>query len=498
MKITVKNFGPIAEAKNIEVSPMTIFVGPSNTGKSYLAMLIYSIFKTFTRGDYPSEGLSVNVRAYVRYLEKSEKQNLVNNLKKSRQVAFSEIEKHFLVWADMVSEAWKSSFVYCFGEEGKKIIEAPKGDENFSVKITDPEKLLVLDLAEPQKSKLSPRKKEELYQQIEEALSAREKQECENRISDALERRESWSFEQSERVVSKLFSQFQVALLGEATIIPYYLPAVRGGIIQSHRTLVDTLIKRASWAGLIEIPSIPLFNGVFADFMRKLIDLGSRVRAWGPIMRRGLRQDSGARERIEKIGGDMEAHILSGKVHVQKAETQYPDFRYRFKANGEEYDLPLMSASSSVSELAPISLFIRHYLDVGNLFIVEEPEAHLHPEAQRQIAGALAQLANAGVKILITTHSDIIIEQISNFVYAAKMPRSGKAKLKEEKEVCFVLKEEECSAYWFNRLGMRKTRVKEKPFDPDFGFLTKDHLDVSSELYNETVFLMERGDNVGD
>ena len=480
MKITVKNFGPIAEAKNIEVSPMTIFVGPSNTGKSYLAMLIYSIFKTFTKDAYPSHGLSIYPRAYVHFLEESEKQNLVNNLKKSRQVAFSEIEKHFLAWAEMASEAWRSSFVDCFGEEGKKIIEAPKGGENFSVKITGPEKLLVLDLAEPEKSKLSSRKKEEIYQRIKEALSAREKQECENRISDASEKKETWVLDQNEEAVSKLFSQLHVALSGEAMIIPYYLPALRSGIIQSHRTLVGALIQRASRAGLVETPSIPLLNGVFADFMQNLIDLGRRRLLFGP--------DSVARKRIEKIGGAMETHILSGKVHVQKEEPQYPDFRYRFRANGEEYDLPLMSASSSVSELAPISLFIRHYLDVGNLFIVEEPEAHLHPEAQRQIAGTLAQLANAGVKVLITTHSDIIIEQISNFVYAAKKPRSRKTKLKEE----------HCSVYWFNRFRMGKTRVKKALLDPDLGFLTKDHLDVSSELYNEAVSLMERGDNGGD
>lgn len=489
MKITVKNFGPIAEAKNIAVSPMTIFVGPSNTGKSYLAMLIYSIFKTFTRDDYPSDGLLANVPAHVHHLEESEKRNLVDNLKKSRQAAFSEIEKHFLIWAERVSEAWKSSFVDCFGEEGKEIIDAPQSAEKFSVKITGPEKLLVLDLTEPQKSKLSSRKKEELYQQIKEALSATEEQEYKNRISDASETRESWFLiEQGERVVSKLFSQLDVALSGEATTIPYYLPAVRGGIIQSHRTLVGALIQRASRAGLVETPSIPLLNGVFADFLQNLIDLGSGVGVWGATMRRGLRQDSGERERIEKIGDDMEARILSGKVHVQTAETQYPDFRHRFRANGKECDLPLMSASSSVSELAPISLFIRHYLDVGNLFIVEEPEAHLHPEAQRQVAGALAQLANAGVKVLITTHSDIIIEQISNFVYAAKKPKSRKAKLKEEK----------CSVYWFNKPRMKKTRVKKALLDPDLGFLTKDHLDVSSELYNEAVSLMERGDNVGD
>ena len=38
--LDVENFGPIAEAKNIEFKPMTVFVGPSNTGKTYLAMLL--------------------------------------------------------------------------------------------------------------------------------------------------------------------------------------------------------------------------------------------------------------------------------------------------------------------------------------------------------------------------------------------------------------------------------------------------------------------------
>lgn len=43
--LDVENFGPIAEAKNIEFKPMTVFVGPSNTGKTYLALLLHSILK---------------------------------------------------------------------------------------------------------------------------------------------------------------------------------------------------------------------------------------------------------------------------------------------------------------------------------------------------------------------------------------------------------------------------------------------------------------------
>ena len=34
VEIAVKNFGPIAEA-TIDLRPLTVFVGPSNTGKTY-------------------------------------------------------------------------------------------------------------------------------------------------------------------------------------------------------------------------------------------------------------------------------------------------------------------------------------------------------------------------------------------------------------------------------------------------------------------------------
>ena len=44
LELTVTNFGPIAEAK-VELRPLTVFVGPSNTGKSYMAGLIYAMHR---------------------------------------------------------------------------------------------------------------------------------------------------------------------------------------------------------------------------------------------------------------------------------------------------------------------------------------------------------------------------------------------------------------------------------------------------------------------
>ena len=44
--INVKNFGPIEEAE-IDLRPLTVFVGESNTGKTYLAALIYALHRNF-------------------------------------------------------------------------------------------------------------------------------------------------------------------------------------------------------------------------------------------------------------------------------------------------------------------------------------------------------------------------------------------------------------------------------------------------------------------
>ena len=45
----------------------------------------------------------------------------------------------------------------------------------------------------------------------------------------------------------------------------------------------------------------------------------------------------------------------------------------------------------------------------GSFMIVENPEAHLHPSAQSKIGRFLAMVANAGVKVIVETHSDHVI-----------------------------------------------------------------------------------------
>ena len=56
-KVGVTNFGPI-ETAEIELKPLSVFIGKSNTGKTYLATLIYIIHQQL--GGFPRLPFSVN------------------------------------------------------------------------------------------------------------------------------------------------------------------------------------------------------------------------------------------------------------------------------------------------------------------------------------------------------------------------------------------------------------------------------------------------------
>ena len=78
--------------------------------------------------------------------------------------------------------------------------------------------------------------------------------------------------------------------------------------------------------------------------------------------------------------------------------------------------------SSSIELLAPnIGFGISYSLPIivdgliakkGSVFIVENPEAHLHPKGQSNIGFFLGMVASAGVKVIIETHSEHVINGI--------------------------------------------------------------------------------------
>ena len=143
---------------------------------------------------------------------------------------------------------------------------------------------------------------------------------------------------------------------------------------------------------------------------------------------------SSRRRRRHRPGGDalsdlgkrLEDGILKGAIEVRGLPgIAYPNFTYR--PNGWRFDLPLTNTSSMVSEIAPVVLYLRHVVAPDDLLIIDEPESHLHPAMQVAFTRQIADIVRAGVRIIVTTHSEWVLEELGNVVGRGRLADGGAA-----------------------------------------------------------------------
>lgn len=105
------------------------------------------------------------------------------------------------------------------------------------------------------------------------------------------------------------------------------------------------------------------------------------------------------------------------------------DIRFISKARGERrFDIPLHRASSSARGLSDLYFFLRHKVKKDHLLIIDEPESHLDTTNQRLMARLLSHIVRAGLKVLITTHSDYLVKEINNLIMLNSLS-NGKEKI---------------------------------------------------------------------
>ena len=93
------------------------------------------------------------------------------------------------------------------------------------------------------------------------------------------------------------------------------------------------------------------------------------------------------------------------------------EIHFKSKNRGQSsFDIPLHLASSSARGLSDLYFFLRHKASKNHLLIIDEPESHLDTANQILLARLLARFVHAGIKVLVTTHSDYIVKEINNLI----------------------------------------------------------------------------------
>ena len=482
LELEVKDFGPISEAR-IDLRPLTVFVGPSNTGKSYLATLIYALHRIYGRW--------FSYDSYERFgplldINKMPKMELDAFVDFAQSIAENETSgkkgQHNIVLPRPVARVldsnidvlrFDSEISRCFGISAMGTLIRKDGADTARVmlrrRISDA-KSITHTISLGAKSQAKIEVPNDTPVQVDAGL-VRDS----SRILHVLERiriqldsdRIVPSAVRKHAVHKLLMETFREVLFpsffAPLTAPAWYLPAGRTGIMQAHNVVVSALIANASSGGIRPSVRTPLFSGVLADFLEKLIELAQ----------------TGRRNRAadKDLGAAFERTILKGSVRLnQSSEIDYPKFAYR--PHGWKSDLDLSNTSSMVSELAPIVLYIRHVVQPGNVLVVEEPESHLHPAMQVELMRQLAVLVNEGFRIIITTHSEWLIEELQNIVnrsLVSKDERGDKVALPPEKVGAWLFKP--------NRKS-RGSIVQEVKID-DSGLYKTDFDEVSITLHND-------------
>ena len=91
----------------------------------------------------------------------------------------------------------------------------------------------------------------------------------------------------------------------------------------------------------------------------------------------------------------------------------------RFKSKARKrntFDIPLHIASSSARGLSDLYFYLRHVASKNHLLFIDEPETHLDTANQVLFARVIARLIGAGLRVLVSTHSDYLMKEINNLI----------------------------------------------------------------------------------
>ena len=419
-RLIIKNFGPI-EDLDMEVKDFMLFIGPQASGKSTIAKAVY-FFKS----------LKEDVLRY--FLEQFESDEF-DDFSAFRGIVHTKIS-NFLIARSVhqkgIIEFYYSDNTwvkYSIHKDYRNVEISEKFEQLFSYLIG-----LIKSYVEEQKNRILLAES-----QIEKISSETKKKLLVYEIG---------------RKVNEQFGDDKETL---------FIPAVRTFATVLSRHLDDYKF----WART---------DYLMREFMQEINSIKSSFdKSLEELAEEKIVLTKEKNSHVVELAQQLIHNILRGDYTFDKYEE-------RLRISEDKY-LPIKHISSGQQESLWILLLI--YLKIlyeKNIFLViEEPEAHLFPEAQKHIMELVALLFNTtDSQVMITTHSPYILSSVNNLLYAGKLGKTKNGKVNALIDSKLWIDVDRTDAMYVHRPGTPPESI----MDREQAMIKVERLDEISEVIN--------------
>lgn len=466
MIIKFSNLGAIKQTE-LDLRPLTVIIGPNNSNKTYIAYSVYGLWREtrLVSSEY------INALSNLFKVEEDAIRLPINS--KLIDLTVATLSKCFDQFTPRLSTYFQDSSKKVF-QNTQIGVEGLSNDINASIR-TSIERLF--SLSEHQYHAKLENDVLSLNRPLKEDAPSS------GRVAPYLDLHESMTT--------------YWLLWNASRLRPFILPAERNAFILTYKLLQYKRfqILRGQSRELFSEPSKEMERQAellreqgdirFPEPIEDFLDALNEIEMNGKI-------NQEEEPAFQEIANLIEKY-LQGSQRTQFRPTRLSGKELVVKVN-KGLVIDLYNASSSIKQLAPLLLYLRYRAQVNDLLIIDEPEMNLHPESQVKLLEILAMLVNAGVKVLLTTHSPYFLSHLNNLAQTEEKPESVRKRQATSlylKDPRAFLSMEQVSAYEMKNNELVSLK------DPDYGIRWDTFGDVAVDVSSKYFEIYEKGKGSG-